>query len=117
MVKRIALVLLVACGHKDSAPPPAPLANQKPYVMPKDAPIGLDLVLSNGKQGAPAFDHAKLAPATKLSDAEANQLLARAQPLQAQADDQVPFALRPSSTPPPRTGDTVKTTFPPSPSS
>ena len=85
--------------------------------MPKDAPLGLDLSLSNGKQGAPAFDHAKLAAATKLSDAEAQQLLARAPALQMQADDQQAFALRPSSTPPPRTGDTIKTTFPPAPSS
>ena len=119
-MKRIALVLfgtVIACGHHDSSPVAQPPVVMKPYVMPKDAPIGLDLSLSNGKQGAPAFDHAKLAAATKLSDAEAQQLLARAPALQMQADDQQAFALRPSSTPPPRTGDTIKTTFPPSPSS
>jgi uncharacterized protein YfaS (alpha-2-macroglobulin family) len=86
-------------------------------VVPKDAPIGLDLRLSSGKQGPPSFDHAKLAPATKLSDAEVQQLLARATPLEVQAGDQQAFALRPSSTPPPRTGETVKSTFPPPPSS
>jgi hypothetical protein len=117
MKKHYALVLLVACGgHESSAPVAQGSAAPFVYTAPKDPLIGLDLRLSNGKQGAPGFDHAKLAPASKLSEAEVNQLLARAAPLQAQAGDTTTFALRPSSTPPPRTGDTVKTTFPPPPS-
>jgi uncharacterized protein YfaS (alpha-2-macroglobulin family) len=117
MMKRYALILLAACGgHETSAPVAQGSAAPFVYTAPKDPLIGLDLRLSNGKQGAPGFDHAKLAPATKLSDAEVTQLLARATPLEAQAGDTAAFALRPSSTPPPRTGDTVKTTFPPPPS-
>jgi uncharacterized protein YfaS (alpha-2-macroglobulin family) len=116
-VKRFALILLAACGGHSSALPEAKgSAAAQPYVQPKDAPTGLDMRLSNGKQGAPGFDHAKLAPASKLSDAEIKQLLSRTAPLEAQAGDQQAFALRPASTPPPRTGDTVTTTFPPPPS-
>jgi len=77
----------------------------------KDVPPGLDLRLSDGQQGKPAFDRSKLAPATKLGDAEVRQLLGRTTPLKADAADQTSFALRPSSQPPPRTGETIKSTF------
>ncbi len=93
----------------------SPLSDQV-LVQTKDLPPGLDLRVSSGKQGAPAYDHAKLAPATKLSDAEAQQLLSRAKPLQADAADQQAFALRSKSQPPPRTGQTIKGAFPPPPS-
>jgi hypothetical protein len=117
MKKSYALILLAACGgHESSAPVAKGSAAPFVYTAPKDPLIGLDLRLSNGMQGAPAFDHAKLAPATKLSDAEVNRLLARAAPIETQAGDTTAFALRPASTPPPRTGDTIKTTFPPPPS-
>src|SRR5689334_16583472 len=86
------------------------------YVQPKDAPDGLDLRLSDGKQGPPAYDRARLAPAKKLSDAEAQVLLQRAAPLAKQADDQKAFALRPGSQPAPRTGQTITGAFPPAPS-
>lgn len=46
-------------------------------VQTKDLPAGLDLRVSDGKQGAPAFDRANLAPAKKITDAEAEALLAR----------------------------------------
>ena len=36
-----------------------------------DAPPGLDIRLSDGKQRAAAFDRSDIAPATKLSDADA----------------------------------------------
>lgn len=83
----------------------------------KDVPLGLDLRLSDGQQGKPAFDRSKLVPATKLGDAEVRQLLGRTTPLKTDPGDQASFALRPSSQPPPRTGETVKTAFPPPPSS
>src|SRR5689334_13205673 len=87
------------------------------YVQPKDAPDGLDLRVSDGKQGPPAYDRAKLAPAKKLSDGEAQALLSRAAPITKQASDQKAFALRPGSPPPPRTGQTITAAFPPPPSS
>ncbi|MBL9020101.1 MAG: Ig-like domain-containing protein [Myxococcales bacterium] len=111
--------LVTSCGGKkgsgagpgsNDAPPRTPVK-----VVPlSEAPPGLDLRLSNGKQGAPAFDRAQLAAARKLGDGEAAQLLARAaNPLKAQAGDQQGFALRPGSQPPPRTGQTIQGTFPP----
>lgn len=83
----------------------------------KDAPPGLDLRVSDGKLGPPAFDRAKLAPAKKLGQPEVEALLARARPIQKDADDQKAFALRPGSQPAPRTGETIKGQFPPAPSS
>ena len=78
-----------------------------------DIPDGLDMRLSNGKQGADAFDHSKLAPATKLSDDEAEKLLARMKAIATDGADKKDFALREKSQPPPRTGKTVKGEFPP----
>ena len=82
-----------------------------------DIPDGLDMRLSNGKQGADAFDHSKLAPATKLPDDEAEKLLARMKAIATDGADKKDFALREKSQPPPRTGKTIKGQFPPSPSS
>jgi uncharacterized protein YfaS (alpha-2-macroglobulin family) len=115
----LAVVAMVAgCGGKKSSSSggSAPLLEQVKKAD-KDAPDGLDLKLSNGKQGAPALDRAKLAPAAKLGDAEAQALLARGKPIAAEPTDAQAFALRPASTPPPRTGATVTSSFPPPPSS
>ncbi|MEO7730917.1 MAG: alpha-2-macroglobulin family protein, partial [Kofleriaceae bacterium] len=108
----------VSCGNHSggTAPPPGGSNTPPPdrvLVQQKDAPPGLDLRVSNGKQGAPAFDHATLAPAKKLSDADSNQLLSRARPIASDAQDRQRFALRPSSQPPPRTGQTITSAFPP----
>ena len=91
---------------------PSPLSDLV-LVQSKDLPAGLDLRLSEGRQGAPAFDRANLAPARKLSDAEAQALLARTKPIAADPVDKQAFALRDRSQPPPRTGQTIKGTFPP----
>ena len=111
----IAIVLVAAChGHADRAtkgPPPAPA---KPTTDQGDD--GLVLKLSNGTQSAPAYDRAKLAPTTKLADDEIAAVLARAKPF-AEAAETKAFALRPGSTPPPQVGETIKTAFPPPPSS
>jgi uncharacterized protein YfaS (alpha-2-macroglobulin family) len=108
----VVLCLAAACGNKSSK-------LDQPLVQKadKDTPDGIELRLSNGKQGAPSVDHTKVAQATKLSDADVQALLARAKPLAAEAGDQQAFALRPASQPPPRTGTTVQTAFPPPPSS
>ncbi|HEU0036764.1 MAG TPA: DUF6049 family protein [Kofleriaceae bacterium] len=115
------LVALVAsCGGKGSSTSPsmgsASPISDKALVQLKDAPPGLDLRVSDGKAGPPAFDRAQLAPAKKLGDADVKAMLARATPIQADAADQQAFALRPKSQPPPRTGQTITGAFPPAPS-
>ncbi len=67
--------------------------------------------LSNGSAGKPAFDHAQLAPATKIADADAVKLLARATALPPAPT--ATFALRPRSQPAPRTGAVQTQSFPP----
>jgi hypothetical protein len=112
-------VVTSSCGGRTSAKAPSgtsPLTDSV-LVQQKDLPPGLDLRVSDGKAGAPAFDRAKLVPATKLTEAEAEQLLARAKPITADAQDKQAFALRPKSLPPPRTGNVIKASFPASPSS
>ena len=55
----------------------------------------------------------KPASAEKLPDASAEALLARMPALRTRTGDHKDFALRERSQPPPRTGDTVETRFPP----
>ena len=109
----LASFILTSCGGKSPspAPKPSPLSDQV-LIQQKDLPDGLDMRVSDGKQGPPAVDHAKLAPATRFPDAEAEQLLSRAHALQSDADDKQAFALRPRSQPVPRTGEVIKASFP-----
>jgi alpha-2-macroglobulin len=120
----VALIsILAACGSKPSpSAAPAQIGSASPLsdqvlVQSKDLPEGLDLHLSNGKAGPPAIDHDKLPPARKLSDPDAQALLARTKPITKDPLDQQAFALRPGSAPAPRTGKTVTGQFPPPPSS
>ncbi len=118
----VAAAVSAACGGGGSSPPPGGgsggSATGSAYQSPaQDAPDGMELRLSNGEEGAPAYDRAKLAPATKLDDAKVNTILARAKQLVAQAADKQAFALRPRSQPAPKTGTTITTAFPPPPSS
>jgi uncharacterized protein YfaS (alpha-2-macroglobulin family) len=78
-----------------------------------EPPPGLTMRLSDGRQGPSAVDHAALARATPASDAEIAALLARVPAVKADPGDTTAFALRDRSTPPPRTGPTVKGSFPP----
>ncbi|MGN6106364.1 MAG: Ig-like domain-containing protein, partial [Kofleriaceae bacterium] len=108
-----------SCGSKQSG---TTVAGRSPLsdlvlVQSKDLPPGLDLRVSHGRQGPPSYDRTKLAPATKLSDAEAEALLSRARPLQGESGDAQPFAFRPRSQPAPRTGKSVQGQFPAPPSS
>src|SRR4051812_36115321 len=115
-VRAVATVTLLSfvvtsCGGKSSPPARVPVASpisDRVLVQTKDLPPGLDMRVSQGKQGAPAFDHSKLAAAKRISDADAEALLSRARPIKAEADDQQSFALRPGSAPPPRTGTVIK---------
>src|SRR5262245_11076639 len=74
---------------------------------------GLQLKLS---EGAPAHERpaqAATAPALRLSDSEAENVLKRLRPIKTEAGDQTDFALRDRSLPPPRTGKTITSSFPP----
>ncbi|HEY4179017.1 MAG TPA: alpha-2-macroglobulin family protein [Kofleriaceae bacterium] len=108
-----------SCGGKGGTtkPPaqPTPMSDQV-LVQQKDIPPGLTLSLSDGKAGPAAIDRATLAPATKISDAEAQTLLARSPAIKDDAADKQDFALRPNSQPAPRTGNVVKAMFPAPPS-
>ena len=104
-----AAMVIASCGGKRTT------TEDGPSAMPKaqnDLRPGLDLRLSNGKAGAPAYDRSKVAAATKLADADVTAVLARTKPLVADPADQQAFAIRPNSQPAPRTGTTVTTTFP-----
>ena len=106
------------CGGKGGDGSSPNVGSQSPvtdevYVQLKDAPNGLDLKVTEGKLGAPAFDKSKLAPARKLGDAETQAMLSRAKPITRDANDQQAFALRPRSQPVPRTGNTITGAFPP----
>ncbi len=83
-------LIVTSCGGRTRTPTGAldgasPLPGQV-LVQDKDVPEGLDLRVSDGKQGIPAVDRARLAPATKLADAAVQALLARARPLPADPD-------------------------------
>ena len=108
--------VVTSCGGKK--PQTTPLGGASPLtdqvlVQTKDLPEGLDMRVSSGREGPPAFDRAKLAPAKKIPDAEAEQLLSRTRPIKADAADKQAFAFRAKSQPPPRTGRTIKGAFPP----
>ncbi|MDB4963297.1 MAG: hypothetical protein JWP01_3296 [Myxococcales bacterium] len=107
-----------SCGSRTPTTQPVKLGGASPMsdqvlVQIKDLPDGLDMRVSDGKQGAPAFDRANLAPAKKLPEAEANAMLGRAKPITTDPVDKQRFALREKSLPPPRTGQTIKGSFPP----
>ena len=115
LVTAVAMAL-GACGPK--APkstghgPGGGGSNHQALIQTGDLPSGLDMKVSNGKQGPEAADRTKLAPATKIPDKDAEALLNRLSPIQKQPDDQSPFKLRKRSDPPPRTGKTIKASFP-----
>ena len=108
-----AAMVIAACGGKRSTSNDD--ASAKPKVQ-NVLPPGLDLRVSNGKAGAPAYDRSKVATTTKLADAEIAAVLARTKPVVPDPADKQAFAIRASSQPPPHTGTTITTTFPPPPS-
>jgi alpha-2-macroglobulin len=75
---------------------------------------GLQLKLSEGAPVEERMARVATAPATKLSDSEAQNVLKRLQPIKNEPDDQQDFAIRDRSLPPPRTGKTIEASFPPS---
>src|SRR5690349_3614945 len=107
-----------ACGGRGGSGMNAPTGSaaappERVLVQAREAPPGLELQVSSGKAGPPAVDHARLAPARALPDADAGALLARMKPIAAEPQDAQSFALRGRSQPPPRTGQTIQAAFPP----
>ena len=120
LIRSVALAALlpvvwVACGGRDAAvSPPSGGDVRRDRAPVKTAdPDGLELRLSSGTQGPPAFDRAKLVAAKKLPDAEVGAVLARLEPLAVEPHDTQQVALRPGSQPPPRAGQTIRGSFPP----
>jgi alpha-2-macroglobulin len=75
---------------------------------------GLQLKLSEGAPVEERLAPVATAPAAKLSDSEAQNVLKRLQPIKNEPDDQQDFAIRDRSLPAPRTGKTIEASFPPS---
>ena len=113
--------VVTSCGSKTSTTAPTAGGSAtpvgQPLVQTGDIPKGLDMRLSNGKAGVEAVDHSKLAPATKIGDADVAALLNRTKPLAVDKNDRQDFALRPKSLPPPRIGKVENNSFPAPPSS
>ena len=117
MTKRKALTLALLGLAAVAATATVTLQKRGGTALPADpsVPDGLLFRLSEGK--APGSEKpAPPAPAEKISDADAERLLARLPLPKSQPGDTVDFALRESSLPPPRAGATAKTDFPPAPS-
>jgi uncharacterized protein YfaS (alpha-2-macroglobulin family) len=107
--------LSMSCGGKQPSrgPQRAPAGGDMALIQTDNLPPGLEVRLSDGRQGPPATDRATLAPARKIADSEAEGLFARMRAIAAEGGDQKAFALRDRSQPPPRTGQTIKGSFPP----
>lgn len=74
---------------------------------------GLEFRLSEGSGGQDAHERVRPGAAEPLGEAETKRVLDRLPPLLEEPTDRKDFALRESSLPPPRTGATVKLSFPP----
>ncbi|HKC65606.1 MAG TPA: Ig-like domain-containing protein, partial [Pyrinomonadaceae bacterium] len=73
---------------------------------------GLQFRLSEGAGQPERKDNVNLAPATRLSDSEVQNVLKRLPPVKAESGDDQEFAMRDRSLPPPRTGKTINVSFP-----
>ncbi len=90
---------------------PATLGDVKP--VDDRAPSEMTIVLSDGSAASDRGPAVKLADAKPLSASKIEQVLSRLSPLKAEASDKTDFAKRADSNPPPKTGEVVKTSFPP----
>jgi alpha-2-macroglobulin len=111
----LVLSSLFSCGTPQKTAPSAASAGTeaRASTVLRDAPPGLTVRLSEGAPPDLASPRVPIAPATKLSEREAAQLLARLPKLRADPSDEKEFALRDRSAPPPRTGTTERQAFPP----
>jgi hypothetical protein len=122
-----ALAASLSCGNKPKqSKKPAPLGDGVLGMPASDsdglllalenAPPGLQIRITEGDLKAGRRAPIKQATATPLTDAQSSALLARMPALKKLAGDVKSFNLREKSQPPPRTGKTVKDSFPPPPS-
>lgn len=113
----VALTALSGCGTKPHVDGNGTAGGQPvggKAAVAADAPPGLVVAVRDGAPAAaPGAERAPTAAATRLGDGDVGPLLARLEPLPREADAAKPFRLRAGSKPPPRTGDTVDTAFPP----
>ena len=120
-IRCVAVATLVSfvssCGPRAGSKPPAGgggsgvVTPGRALTLDSSKP-GLTMRLSDGKAGAPAADRSTLPPTQPITDAAAKAILDRVSPIGAKPDDTQAFALRDRSQPPPRTGKTIKGTFP-----
>ena len=101
----------VALPFKTEAPPTpgGPPAAPPPKPKPDE---GLSFRITDGRADDAAA-RPPPAPTQPIEDAAADKLLERVPQLDKQTGDEKPFAMRERSLPPPRTGKSVKTPFPP----
>lgn len=79
----------------------------------KNEKMGLQFRLSEGAEQSGAVPASNVAQAAPLAEADVQNILKRLPPVKAEASDEQDFALREKSLPPPRTGETIKASFPP----
>ncbi len=113
---RFAICLLLICAIYLGAIPKqtASLAETTAgQTSSESGPKGLRFRLSEGVEKSDAPTDGNVAPAAQLPEAETQQILRRIPPIKSEATDEQDFALRDRSLPPPRTGQIVRTAFPP----
>ena len=113
----VVLLALLAAACPGTPPPVAPVKKAEPptalaeeKVVWRVSKSGLGFRLSDADPERPS--RAKSAPASPLTGADADRLMARLPPFKVAAEKKA-FALREKSMAPPRPGETVKTDFPP----
>jgi uncharacterized protein YfaS (alpha-2-macroglobulin family) len=89
--------------------------DDKVLLQLEDAKPGLTILLSEGKSAGARVIRQTIAAAQELAPAQVKVLLGRLPKLLTKKGDKTDFAFRDRSLPPPRTGKTVKHSFPPKP--
>ncbi|MFT4974398.1 MAG: hypothetical protein ACI8S6_000280 [Myxococcota bacterium] len=110
--------LLSSCtGHlanTDAPVEPAPAVREPLDFVVSDAPERhTEIVLSEGEAPGGAVPRSTPADARVLRPAAVERLLSRLPPLETEVGDQVDFARRDDSLPPPQVGETIDLPFPP----
>lgn len=82
-------------------------------IQTANASEGLQFRLSEGQESSDRAQPIAAPPASPLSDDVVGNLLKRLPPIKTDPDDEKEFALRDRSLPPPKTGQTINSTFPP----
>ncbi|MBU1381307.1 Ig-like domain-containing protein, partial [Myxococcota bacterium] len=125
IITAVTLGLIAGCGKsskkKETKKQPDPIQHRVVIDPPAQAALppgivkGLDFTLETGPGALDASARIKHAKGLPLTDAEIKAILGRLPAAKEPADLRKAFALRDRSLPPPRTGETIKTPFPPPP--